>query len=103
METLLRQQRIVQSPDVCGNQPRIANTRIRVIDIAIAYEYNGLSPDEIVSQLESITLSDVFAALEYYFDYHDEFQKKLQEEDKLVEQLRKTLPSILDRTAVKSL
>ncbi len=36
------------TPNVCGGKPRIAGRRIRVQDIAIAYEQQGMTPSEIV-------------------------------------------------------
>ena len=49
------------TPGVCGGKPRIAWHRIKVQDIAIWHERMGMSPDEIVSNYPSITLSDVYA------------------------------------------
>jgi uncharacterized protein (DUF433 family) len=38
------------TPGVCGGKPRIAGHRIRVQEIAVWHEFQGLSPDEIVAQ-----------------------------------------------------
>ena len=46
--------------DVCGGKPHIAGHRIKVQDIVIWHERMGMSPDEIVFQYSSITLSDVY-------------------------------------------
>jgi uncharacterized protein (DUF433 family) len=54
------------TPGTCGGKPRIAGHRIKVQDIVIWHERMGMSPDEIVSNYPSITLSDVYAALAYY-------------------------------------
>ncbi len=59
--------RIVSTPGTCGGRPRIDGHRITVEDVAIWHERMGMSPNEIVSGYP-ITLSDVYAALAYYFE-----------------------------------
>ncbi len=60
--------RVVSTPGVCGGRPRIDGHRIQVEDVAIRHERMGMSPDEIVADLPSITLAEVHAALAYYYD-----------------------------------
>ena len=50
-------------PEVCGGRPCIAGTRIRVQDIYVWHDLQGLSADEIVSRFPNLTLADVYAAL----------------------------------------
>jgi uncharacterized protein (DUF433 family) len=57
MENVLTQH-IEMTPGVVGGKPRIAGTRIRVMDIVVWHEKRGLSPDEIVDMFEGITLVD---------------------------------------------
>ena len=47
-----------------------------------------MSPDEIVSEYPTLTLSDVHAALAYYYDHRDELDQDIREDEKFVEQLR---------------
>jgi len=89
--------RITMSPEICGGAPCIRGTRIRVVDIATYYEIYGWSPETIVEELEGITLADVHSALAYYFDNIEEFRKHAQEENVLIENLRKNLPSALKK------
>jgi uncharacterized protein (DUF433 family) len=60
--------RIVSTPGICGGRPRIDGHRIQVEDAAIWHERMGMSPDEIVSEYPSITLTEVHAALAYYYE-----------------------------------
>jgi len=60
--------RIVSTPGVRGGKPRIDGHRITVQDVVVWHERMGMSPDEVVSNHPSITLSDVYAALAYYFE-----------------------------------
>ena len=88
--------RIVVTPGVRGGKPRIAGHRITVADVAIWYERMGMSPDEIVSEYPTITLSDVHAALSYYFDHRDEVDREIRDGEEFAEKLRAGAPSIFE-------
>jgi uncharacterized protein (DUF433 family) len=55
---------IVSDPEVCGGRPRIAGTRVRVIDILEALAA-GDTADEIVASLPYVSHADIRAALAY--------------------------------------
>lgn len=86
---------ITKTPGVCGGKACIAGHRIRVMDIAILYEYMGMSADEIVTAYPTITLSDVHAALAYYFDNIEEIRENIRRNDEVAEQFRAQFPSKL--------
>ena len=88
--------RIVMTPEVRGGKPRIAGHRITVADVAICYERMGMSPDEIVSEYPSITLSDVHAALAYYFDHRDDVDREIRDGEEFAEKLRAGAPSVFE-------
>ncbi len=94
MENVLTQH-IEMTPGVVGGKPRIAGTRIRVMDIVAWHEKRGLSPDEIVDLFEGITLADVHAALAYYFDHREEIESAFQQEAQLVAEMKARYPSKL--------
>lgn len=73
--------RIVRTPGTCGGKPRIAGHRITVEHIVCCHQRGGQSPDEIVSDYPGLTLSDVHAALAYYFDHQDEIDADIQADD----------------------
>ena len=83
------------TPGVCGGKPRIAGHRIKVQDIAIWHERMGMSPDEIVSNYPSITLSDVYAALAYYHDHLEEIRQQIQEDEQYAQELQAKTPSLV--------
>ena len=89
-------ERILSKPGVCGGKPCIADTRIRVQDIYVWHELQGLSADEIVSRFPHITMADVYAALAYYWDHREEIQRQMQEETALAEQMKLKHPSPLE-------
>ena len=88
-------ERIIKTPGVCGGKACIAGHRIRVMDIVIQHEDVGMSPDEIVAAYPELSLSDVHAALAYYFDNLEEIRNDIRRNDNLAEQLRAHFPSKL--------
>lgn len=88
--------RIVSTPGTCGGRPRIDGHRITVGDVAIWHERMGMSPDEIVSAYPSITLSDVHAALAYYYEHRERIDADILEGERFAEAMRaKSAPSLL--------
>ncbi|MFL6214906.1 MAG: DUF433 domain-containing protein [Blastocatellia bacterium] len=95
-------ERITKTPGICGGKACIAGHRVRVMDIAIRRELMGMSADEIVAQLPSITLGDVYAALAYYFDNIEEMREEMRQEEEFVADFMRKHPSVLD-TKLKNL
>jgi len=87
--------RISRTPGVCGGRACIAGHRVRVLDIVVWHEHQGLSPDEIVSQVPSLTLADVHAALAYYFEHIDEIRAEMQAEYAQAQATRQKHPSLV--------
>ncbi len=63
------------------------------MDVVIWHEHLGMSADEIVAQIPSITLSDVHAALAYYFDHFDELREEIKQEFEFADQFVRNYPS----------
>jgi uncharacterized protein (DUF433 family) len=90
--------RIVSTPGTCGGKPRIDGHRVTVEDVAIWHERQGMSPDEIVSAYPSITLSDVHAALAYYYENRRRIDADIEEGLRATAELRaKAVSSPLQR------
>jgi len=87
--------RIVSTPGVCGGRPRIDGHRITVEDVAVWHERMGMSPDEIVSAYPSVTLSDVHAALAYYYENRARIDADIQEGERFVTALKAQAPPSL--------
>ncbi len=87
--------RIVCTPGTCGGKPRIAGHRITVKHIVICHQRGGQSPDEIASDYPGITLSDVYAALAYYFDHKDEIDADIKADDDHWAELERQEPGLL--------
>ena len=89
-------ERIVKTPGTCGGRARIVGHRVRVQDIVIWYEHQGMTPDEIVSHIPSITLGDVHSALAYYFDHVQEIQDEIRADRVYADEFFRNNPSVLD-------
>jgi uncharacterized protein (DUF433 family) len=82
---------IVRDEGICGGQPRIAGTRLKVQHIALEYERLGWTPDQICQAHPGITLAQVHAALSYYFDHKEETDKAIHEDEDFARKLRQGL------------
>ena len=88
MKTATENQHIEITPGVCGGKPRVAGHRITVANIVIWHERLGKSADEIATEYD-LTLSDVYAALAYYFDNREAIDESIANSKELVSSLRK--------------
>jgi uncharacterized protein (DUF433 family) len=85
-------------PGYCGGEPHILGHRIKVRHVAVWHERMGMTPTQIAATYPTITLSQVHAALAYYYDHRDEIQAAIEEErDFIEEQKAKTPPSKLQK------
>jgi uncharacterized protein (DUF433 family) len=86
---------IVATPDTCGGKPRIAGSRIRVKDVVIWHDRQGMTPAEIVSKWPHLTLSDIHAALAYYHDHREEINTELAADQAWYDEQKAKSPSLL--------
>lgn len=93
---------IEKKSGVCGGSPVIQGTRTRVIDIAIEYETLGYSPDEIIDNHPHLNLSQIHEALSYYYQHRDELDKKMVEDQKFIERIKKSFPSKIRKIIAKN-
>ncbi|MCP4270004.1 MAG: DUF433 domain-containing protein [Candidatus Brocadiaceae bacterium] len=83
---------ITVTKGVAGGNPRIAGHRITVQNVVIWHELLGLSADEIAAE-HDLTLSDVYAALAYYYDHQAEIDKSIKDSESIVKTLTQKTPS----------
>lgn len=87
---------IVRTPGVMGGEPRIARRRIRVRDIVAARDVGGLAPEEIAATVyPELTLAEVYSALAYYEDHHDEIEQASRRESQFLKRFLKTHPQLV--------
>ena len=65
---------------LCGGQPVVAGTRVRVATILTCYR-QGMSIEEIVQQYAHLKPADVHDALAYAYDHLDEIEADLAADD----------------------
>lgn len=88
--------RIRKTPGICGGKACLAGHRIRVMDIAVMCDHLGMSADAIVQQYPSIKLSDVHAALVYYYDNIEEIRTDIRQEREYAAEFRRNNSSVID-------
>ena len=84
-------------PGVRGGAPVIAGTGIKVLDVAVRYEVMGMNPEEIMVALPHLELSQIHAALSYYYEHKTELDKEWKTSLKKVRRLRAAQTSILEQ------
>ena len=65
---------------------RIAGSRSRVSQIVVDKVDNGMTPEAIVDAYPHLSLSDVYAALTYYYDNRDRIDEEIREGKRLYEE-----------------
>ena len=88
---------IESTPGIAGGKPRIIGHRISVQDVVIWHERMRLSVDEIASD-QDLTLSEVYAALSFYFDHREEIDDAMDSNNAYIEMMRRAgTPSVLQK------
>ncbi len=79
---------IVQNKEICGGQPRIDGTRIKVQHIALEYERLGWSADQICDAHPGLTLAQVHAAISYYYDHREEINESIRKDEEFADRAK---------------
>ncbi len=76
-----------------AGRPTIEGTRIKVSQVAMEFEHLGMSPDQIIQSHPHLTLSQIHAALSYYYQHIDAIKKEIKENKGFIEQMKKNFVS----------
>jgi tryptophanyl-tRNA synthetase len=57
----------------------------------------GMSPDEILLHYPSINLSDIYAALAYYYDHREEIRNQIEDDEIFALEMKKTTVSLVQQ------
>ena len=79
---------IVCSDDIRDGRPRVAGTGVTVQRIVGWYK-QGLTPEEIITELPHLSLAQVYAALTYYHANREEIEADINAEAATAEHLAK--------------
>lgn len=82
---------------VRGGAPVIVGTGVKVLDVAVRYEVMGLTAEEIVAAYPQLSLSQVHAALSYYYEHKAEIDKEWKASLRRAAKIKKKQSSILEQ------
>jgi uncharacterized protein (DUF433 family) len=68
--------------------PIVAGTTMKVIELVVAQKAYGWSPEEIHFQYPYLSMSQIYSALAYYWDYQSDMDKDIQRRFDIAENLR---------------
>jgi uncharacterized protein (DUF433 family) len=77
---------IERTDDVLGGEPRLAGTRVGVLDIYEFVAGGGYSPEDIADQLD-LSLAQIYAALAHYHEHAEEMRELRRERDEMESRL----------------
>lgn len=72
--------------------PHIAGTTMKVIELVVARETYGWSPEELLFQHPYLSLGQIYSALAFYSDHKAELDEDMLRRHKLVDDLRRMTP-----------
>lgn len=62
---------------------------MKVVELVMAQKAHGWSPEELHFQHPDLSLGQIHAALAYYWDHKEHFDKDIEERSRLVEEARR--------------
>jgi uncharacterized protein (DUF433 family) len=71
------------------NVPIIAGTTMKVVELITSVKAYGWSPEELLQAYPHLTLSKIYSALAYYWDYKAELDADMERRYQYAEKLRK--------------
>ncbi|MGH9898354.1 MAG: DUF433 domain-containing protein [Pyrinomonadaceae bacterium] len=79
---------------------RIGTTRVSLDSVIIAFN-QGAAPEEIVYDYDSLTLSEVYAAISYYLQHREEVEAYLAERAKQNAELREAIETRFNNNGLR--
>ena len=80
-EEVREARKVVQDDAICDGDPILEGTRIRVSDVVAQVEYQERSPEDVVSSFPALSVSDVYAALTYYYERPTQIRREIRERE----------------------
>ena len=75
-----------------GRVPRIAGTTMKVVELVVAQQAHGWSPEELTFQFPHLTLGQVHSALAYYWDHQEELDREVARRLQLADDVQRRTP-----------
>jgi uncharacterized protein (DUF433 family) len=83
-----------QYPHVSYNEkgiPTITGTTMKVVELVMAQQAYGWSPEELHFQHPHLSLGQIHSALAYYWDHQDELDRDIDRRTRLANQIREEI------------
>ena len=79
--------------------PMILGTTMKVIELVLAQVAHGWSAEELRIQFPQLSLGQIYSALAYYWDHHEELDKDIEQRAKKANDIRKStaIPPLVKR------
>jgi uncharacterized protein (DUF433 family) len=71
--------------------PLLAGTTMKVVELVMAQQAYGWSPEEIHFQHPDLPLSQIYSAFAYYWDHKQELDADIERRSQFVEQMRREI------------
>ena len=71
--------------------PIISGTSMKVIELVLAHLAYGWSADELHFQFPYLTLGQIYSALGYYWDHHEDLDKEIEKQLASVNAMRRSV------------
>src|SRR5512139_751801 len=91
---------VTKTAGVCGGQPCIDGTRVRVKNIA-ALQKEGMAPEQMLTQYPFLNLAQIHAALAYYYDNREEIEAAMAEDERAAEDFERRRADAVVRPQAK--
>ena len=75
-----------------GRVPLIAGTTMKVVELVLAQQAYGWSPEELGFQFPHLTLGQIHSALAYYWDHQAELDRDIERRVTLADDLKRRAP-----------
>ncbi|MFP4000600.1 MAG: DUF433 domain-containing protein, partial [Thermoplasmata archaeon] len=86
-ETIEKKAKIVKTEETVGGKARIDGTRIRVVDVAQAYEQLDYTIEKIAYEY-GISVPQTLEALKYYYENPEEIREQIREDKEFIKSLK---------------
>lgn len=73
--------------------PFIAGSTMKVVELVMAQQAHGWSPEELHFQHPELSLGEIYSALAYYWDHRAELDQDIEHRSRLVDEIRRDIGS----------
>ncbi len=79
---------------------RVGGTRVTLDTIVIAFR-NGATPEQIVQDYDSVSLSDIYATITYYLHHQREVEQYLADRERQAQEIVRQNPTLYNSSGLR--